>query len=42
MYETYQHTPREKLLEFMQNATDIEDLRTLSQKDLAIKYPDYP
>lgn len=38
MYETYQHTPREKLLEFMQNAKYIEDLRTLSQKDLAIKY----
>lgn len=38
MYETYVHTPRAKLLEFMRHWVDIEELRTLSQKDLAIKY----
>jgi hypothetical protein len=35
-YETYKHTPREKLLEWMAAAPDIEHMRTLSQADLAI------
>src|SRR6202048_4263491 len=35
-YETYKHTPREKLLEWMAAAPDIEHMRTLSQPDLAI------
>jgi hypothetical protein len=38
LFETYRHTPREKLLEFMANASDIEHLRTLGQRDLAIAY----
>jgi Holliday junction resolvase-like predicted endonuclease len=36
LFESYQHTPREKLLEFMANAKDIEHLRTLGQRELAI------
>jgi hypothetical protein len=35
-YETYKNTPRDKLLEWMAGAPDIERLRTLPQKDLAI------
>ncbi len=35
-YETYKNTPREKLLEWMSAAPDIERLRTLPQEDLAI------
>lgn len=38
LFETYQHTPRGKLLEFMANASDIEHLHTLGQRDLAITY----
>ena len=38
LFETYQHTPRETLLEFMANASDIERLRTLEQRDIAITY----
>lgn len=38
LFETYQHTPRAKLLEFMANAQDIEQLKTLDQRDLAIVY----
>lgn len=38
LFETYQHTPREKLLEFMANARDIEQLKELDQRDLAIAY----
>lgn len=38
LFETYQHTPREKLLEFMAGAYDIEHLQTLGQRDLAIIY----
>lgn len=38
LFKTYQHSTREKLLEFMANATDIEHLRTLGQRDLAIIY----
>ena len=40
LFESYQHTPREKLLEFMANAQDFEHLRTLGQRDLAITYAD--
>ena len=35
-YETYKNTPRDKLLEWMAGAPDIEQLRTLPQEDLAI------
>jgi hypothetical protein len=35
-YETYKNTPRDKLLEWMSGAPDIERLRTLPQDDLAI------
>lgn len=38
LFETYQHSSREKLLEFLANAVDIEHLRTLEQRDLAIIY----
>ncbi|MEH3041314.1 MAG: SEC-C metal-binding domain-containing protein [Sphingomonas paucimobilis] len=38
LFETYQHTPREKLLEFMANAQDIEQLKALDQRELAIAY----
>lgn len=38
LFKTYQHSTREKLLEFMANAIDIEYLRTLRQRDLAIIY----
>jgi SEC-C motif len=37
-YETYQHTPRDKLLEWIKGAPDYEDLCKLSQKDLAVAY----
>jgi hypothetical protein len=35
-YETYKDTPRDKLLEWLAEAPDIERLRTLPQEDLAI------
>lgn len=35
-YETYKNMPREKLLEWLSTAPDIERLRTLPQEDLAI------
>ena len=38
LFKTYQHSTREKLLEFMATAPDIEYLRTLVQRDLAIVY----
>lgn len=38
LFKTYQHSTREKLLEFMANATDIDYLQTLGQRDLAIVY----
>ena len=38
LFETYQHSTREKLLEFMATAPDIEHLRTLAQRELAIVY----
>ena len=37
-WENYQHTAREKLLDWMKDARDIDDLRKLSQRDLAITY----
>lgn len=38
MYETYQHTPKAKLLEFMEGHPQIEQFRKLTQEDLAILY----
>lgn len=38
LFKSYQYTTREKLLELMQGANDIEYLRTLDQRDLAIVY----
>jgi len=38
MYRTYHHTSKEKLLEFMENHNDIEDLTRLDQKELVIIY----
>jgi hypothetical protein len=38
LYETYRSTPREKLLAWMKEASDIEELKTLLQRDLAITY----
>jgi len=35
-YESYKDTPRDKLLEWLSRAPDIERLRTLPQEDLAI------
>jgi hypothetical protein len=35
-FETYQHTSKEKLLEFLSDHPDIERLRGLSQRELAI------
>lgn len=37
-YETYKNSRREKLLDFLASSPDIEDLKKLSQKDLAITY----
>lgn len=38
LFKTYQHSTREKLLDFMATAPDIEHLRTLGQRDLAVVY----
>jgi hypothetical protein len=38
MYESYQNTPKEKLLEFMSNAADIGQLKELSQQELSEIY----
>lgn len=38
LFETYQHSTRESLLEFMAAAADIEELRKLSQRDLAVTF----
>jgi hypothetical protein len=38
MYESYRHTDREKLLEWLKGAQDFNELSQLSQKDLAITY----
>lgn len=37
-YESYQHTPKERLLEFMANCPDIDRLKELSQEELAVTY----
>jgi hypothetical protein len=37
-YEAHRATPKEKLLEFMAEAPDIEHVRGLSQEDLAVTY----
>jgi hypothetical protein len=37
-HNTYKSTPREKLLEWMKDANDIEYLKAVSQADLAILY----
>jgi hypothetical protein len=38
MFETYQHTPKEKLLEFLAGVPDRDELAKQSQRDLAIIY----
>jgi hypothetical protein len=38
MYQTYQHTAREKLLDWMKQAPDFEELAKLPQSELAIIY----
>ena len=38
LYETYQHSSREKLLEFLKDHPDLERLKQKSQKELAITY----
>lgn len=38
LYETYKRTPKERLLEFLAESPDIDDLRQLPQEDLAIAY----
>ena len=37
-FETYQHSSKEKLLSFIAGASDFEELKKLSQRDLAITY----
>lgn len=37
-FESFQHTPRETLLELMAGAPDLEELAKQSQRDLAITY----
>ena len=36
LYETYQKTPKEKLLEFLKDHADSQKLRDESQEELAI------
>jgi hypothetical protein len=38
LYESYQHTPKDKLIEFMAGHPEIERLCAMSQEDLAIFY----
>jgi len=38
LYETYQKTPKEKLLEFLKDHPDFEKLQDESQEELAIIY----
>lgn len=38
LFETYQHSSRKKLLEFMAESSDFEYLKILEQSDLAIVY----
>ncbi len=37
-FESYQHTPKEKLLEFLSAASDYNELAKQNQRDLAIAY----
>lgn len=37
-YESYQHTPKERLLQFMKDYPDQERLRAMSQEELALFY----
>ena len=37
-HESYKHTPKEKLLEWMANASDFAELKNLSQKELSEIY----
>jgi hypothetical protein len=37
-FESFQHTPKEKLLEFMSGAPDFDELSKQNQRDLAITY----
>lgn len=37
-FETYQHTPKEKLLEFLSGASDYDELAKQNQRDLSITY----
>ncbi|MFH1519998.1 MAG: SEC-C metal-binding domain-containing protein [Candidatus Omnitrophota bacterium] len=37
-YESYKKTPKEKLLDFMKNAPDIEELKKLSEEELRVRY----
>jgi hypothetical protein len=36
LYEVYKDTPKDRLLEFLKDHPRIEDLRHLSQHDLAV------
>ena len=38
IYDSYKHTPKEKLLRFLEGAPDLDHLRTLPQEELAIIY----
>ena len=38
LFERYQHTSKEKLLEFLAAMPDFEELAKQSQRDLAITY----
>ncbi|MGZ5928992.1 MAG: hypothetical protein ACXWLX_07220, partial [Rhizomicrobium sp.] len=38
LFESYQRTSKEKLLEFLASAPDYETLKEMSQRDLAIAY----
>lgn len=37
-YESYKKTPKEKLLDFMKNAPDIEELKKLNEEELRVRY----
>lgn len=38
MYESYENTPKEKLLEWMANASDIAELTNLTHTELSETY----
>ena len=38
MHESYKNSPKDKLLEWMENASDIGELRNLSQAELSEIY----